>query len=183
MLVLSFPVSKGENEMIETSREILDLKEHLERFREVTRQTLDWVPEDKLAWAPKEGLRSFAENFLHIARTEEYYAHGLLGGDWNMERYFARPAALGKEPLLLILRETRAYTLSALDRLDGARLDEQVSVPDIPVSWTLRAWLWFLVEHEVHHKAQLALYLREVGVVPPFFALAFPPGVRPDIRG
>jgi len=43
--------------------------------------------------------------------------------------------------------------------------------------------LWYVVEHEVHHKGQLALYLREIGVVPPFFALAFPPGVRPDIRG
>lgn len=163
-------------------REISDLREHLERFRGVTLQTLEWVPEEQLGWTPREGLRSFAENFLHMARTEEYYARGLLAGQWDLERYFARPAALTRESLRQILTETRAVTLTGLENMDPARLDERVAVPDVPVDWTLRSWLWYLVEHEVHHKAQLALYLREIGVVPPFFALAFPPGVRPDIR-
>jgi uncharacterized damage-inducible protein DinB len=165
-----------------STKEIVDLREHLERFRGVTLQTLEWVPEEKLGWGPKEGLRSFAENFLHLARVEEYYARGLLTGQWDMERYFARPAALTRESLRQVLTETRATTLTGLENLDPARLDEKVTVPDVPVDWTLRSWLWYLVEHEVHHKAQLALYLREIGVVPPFFALAFPPGVRPDIR-
>ena len=165
-----------------STKEFVDLKEHLERFRGVSLQTLDWVPEEKLNWSPKEGLRSFAENFLHLARVEEYYARGLLTGQWDMERYFARPAVLTREALRQILNETRAATLTGLENMDAARLDEKVTVPDVPVDWTLRSWLWYLVEHEVHHKAQLALYLREIGVVPPFFALAFPPGIRPDIR-
>src|SRR2546425_12783504 len=42
----------------------------------------------------------------------------------------------------------------------------------------LRWWLWFVLEHEIHHKAQLALYLREMGKVPPFFALPLPDLVR-----
>ncbi|HET9251006.1 MAG TPA: DinB family protein, partial [Candidatus Eisenbacteria bacterium] len=149
----------------------------------VTLQTLEWVPEERLSWSPKEGLRNFAENFLHLARVEEYYARGLLTGQWDMERYFLRPAALTRETLRQVLNETRAATLTGLESMDPARLDEKVTVPDVPVDWTLRSWLWYLVEHEVHHKAQLALYLREIGVVPPFFALAFPPGIRPDIRG
>jgi uncharacterized damage-inducible protein DinB len=99
-----------------------------------------------------------------------------------MERYFSRLPSVTKESLRTVLNETRAGTLAGLDALDPSRLDEIVTVPDVPVRWTLRAWLWYVVEHEVHHKAQLALYLREIGIVPPFFALAFPPGVRPDIR-
>jgi uncharacterized damage-inducible protein DinB len=169
--------------MIQTSKEIADLRENLERFRGVTLQTLEWVPEDNLSWGPKEGVRSFADQFLHIARVEEYHARGLLGGDWNMDRYFSRLPSLTKESLRNLLNETRAATLAGLDTLDPSRLDEPATVPNVPVHWTLRAWLWYLVEHEVHHKAQLALYLREIGIVPPFFALAFPPGVRPDILG
>lgn len=168
---------------VDTHREITDLREHLVRFRGVTLQTLEWIPEEKLGWAPREGLRTFGEHFLHIARTEEYYALGVMRGEWSMERYFSRPPSLNREALQRVFEETRAETLQALDSLDGSRLDETVTVPDIPVQWTLRSWLWYLVEHEVHHKAQLALYLREIGIVPPFFALAFPPGVRPDIRG
>jgi len=164
------------------TREIADLREHMERFRGVTLQTLDWVPEEKLGWRPQEGLRSFADHFLHVAHTEQYHTRGFFGNDWNMERYFARPATLSKESLRAELNSSRAYTLSGIDSLDPKRLDARVTVPEVPVDWTLKAWLWYLVEHEVHHKAQLALYLREIGVVPPFFALAFPPGVRPDIR-
>ncbi|HET9252732.1 MAG TPA: DinB family protein, partial [Candidatus Eisenbacteria bacterium] len=59
-----------------STKEVVDLREHLERFRGVTLQTLEWVPEERLSWSPKEGLRNFAENFLHLARVEEYYARG-----------------------------------------------------------------------------------------------------------
>ncbi|MBI3666141.1 MAG: hypothetical protein HY236_07930 [Acidobacteria bacterium] len=42
--------------------------------------------------------------------------------------------------------------------------------------------MWYLVEHEVHHKAQLALHLPEISVTLPCFAFVLPPGVGPDIR-
>jgi uncharacterized damage-inducible protein DinB len=51
-----------------------------------------------------------------------------------------------------------------------------------PVEWSLRSWLWFVLEHEQHHKAQLAEYMRQMGLVPPFFALVIPDGQRPDIE-
>ena len=38
------------------------------------------------------------------------------------------------------------------------------------------------VEHEVHHKAQLSLYLFQMGIEAPFFAYPLPAGVRPDER-
>ena len=69
------------------TRAVSDIREHLERFREVTLQTLEWVPEEKLHFSPQEGLRPFDEHFLHIARTEEYHVRGLLLGDWSPERY------------------------------------------------------------------------------------------------
>ena len=46
---------------------------------------------------------------------------------------------------------------------------------------SLRSWLWFLVEHEMHHKAQAAVYLRLMGKIPPFYAMAMADGARPDI--
>ncbi len=38
------------------------------------------------------------------------------------------------------------------------------------------------LEHEVHHKAQIGLYLFHLGIEAPFFAYPLPPGVRPDKR-
>ena len=38
-----------------------------------------------------------------------------------------------------------------------------------------------VLEHEIHHKAQLAVYVRMMGLVAPFYAMPMPPGARPDI--
>jgi uncharacterized damage-inducible protein DinB len=162
--------------------ELNTIREHLERYRSVTLQTLELVPDEKLDWRPAAGLRSFAEQFLHIAQTEEFYTRGLFSDDWNMTSY-ARPAtAITRELVLNKLAEVRTYSLARLAELEPSQLGSAKSVPGIPVPWPLRGWLWYLVEHEVHHKAQLSLYLREIGITPPFFAAALPPGVRPDIR-
>ena len=168
--------------MSNSTDEISVLREHLERYRGVTLQTLDLVPEEKISWRPATGLRSFAEQFLHIAQTEDFYTRGLFTDDWNMARY-ARPALeIVREMARNKLYEVRAFTLARLDELDPSQLGSPRLVPGIPVPWPTRGWLWYLIEHEVHHKAQLALYFREIGMTPPFFAAVLPPGVRPDIR-
>ena len=158
------------------------LREHLERYRSVTLQTLDFVPDEKLTWRPSTELRSFAEQFLHIAQTEDFYMQGLFNNDWDIGRY-ARPASeITRDMVKKKYAEVRAFTLAKLNDIDPSELDTLKSVPGIPIPWPLRGWLWYLVEHEVHHKAQLALYLREHNIIPPFFAFSLPQGVRPDIR-
>lgn len=168
--------------MSDATNELSILREHLERYRGVTLQTLEMVPEEKLAWFPAQSQFSFAQQFLHIAQTEEFYAHGLLAGEWDASRLEPPKKRLTREMLRRKLEETRKLTLARLEALEAAALDTVVSVPNIPVQWPLRSWLWYMVEHEIHHKAQLALYLRQVGITPPFFAFVLPSGVRPDIR-
>ncbi len=158
------------------------LREHLERYRSVTVQTLEMTPEEQLGWRPQEGLRSFGEQFLHIAQTEDFYAYGVFENDWNRERLQPSSEPLSRAVLRRHLDETRARTLSRFDALGASRFDLIISVPNTPVQWPLRSWLWYVVEHEIHHKSQVSLYLRRLGIVPPFFAYALPPGMRPDVR-
>ena len=74
----------------------------------------------------------------------------------------------------------RVLPLADFDMLTDANLDEVKQVSNVPWELPLRWWLWFVLEHEIHHKAQLALYLRQLGKVPPFFAMVLTD--RPDIR-
>lgn len=168
--------------MGDARKEIEVIHEHLERFRKVTLQTLGLVTDERLSWKPREDLRSFAETFMHIAQTEDFYLHGLFGDGWDMAK-FARPKGeITRAKLQDKLSDTRAFTMTKLNELDPANLGSPVTVPGIPVPWPLRGWLWYVVEHEVHHKAILAVYLRKIDVTPPFFAYPLPPGLRPDIR-
>ncbi len=162
--------------------ELSVLREHFERYRGVTLQTLELVPKDKLFWYPAVAQFSFAQQFLHIAQTEEFYTFGLFRGEWDTGRYAEPRARVTAEWLRGKLAETRALLFEELGRVEAGKLETIVSVPDSPVQWPLRSWLWYLVEHEMHHKAQLAVYLRQIGITPPFFAQVLPPGVRPDIH-
>jgi hypothetical protein len=46
--------------------------------------------------------------------------------------------------------DVRAYTLSKLSEVDPEELGRTIDIPDAPTH-TLRSWLWFTLEHELHH--------------------------------
>ncbi|HEX8090148.1 MAG TPA: DinB family protein [Blastocatellia bacterium] len=161
--------------------ELADLREHLKRYRDVTLQTLEFVPDDKLSWSPGAGLRTFAEQFLHVAQAENFHSRGLLTGEYDFNQLKPPGEPLTRDALRQRLSDAHAFTDEKLASLDAGKLDEVMKVPNVPVAWSLRSWLWYLVEHEIHHKAQLAMYLRQIGITPPFFAFVFPRGVRPDV--
>jgi uncharacterized damage-inducible protein DinB len=66
--------------------------------------------------------------------------------------------------------------------IDEARLHEKLNLERGEPAQTHRWSLWLLVQHEVHHKAQIAVYLRQLGKTPPYFAAALEGGARPDVE-
>ncbi len=162
--------------------EVEDLREHLERYRGVTLQCLDLITDAELSWRPRPDAFSVGQQFIHIIQSEDFYARGLFENDWKSER--ARfPAVL---PSRAELREqfvaVREYTLARLAAITDAQLAVFVYPPHAPgIEASLRTWLWFVLEHEIHHKGQLAEYLRGMGYVPPYFGMVLPAGARPDI--
>jgi len=162
--------------------EIDDLKENFKRFRGVLMQSLELLSPVQLQWKPFENYRTLGEQFYHIAQVEDFYTHGLFVQEWNLERTSPQQKQLTHAEIESFLQETRLFTTTELEKLEPVALDTPVSIPNIPVQNSVRDWLWYLVEHEVHHKAQLAVFMRQLGVEPPFFAFVFPNRFRPDQR-
>jgi uncharacterized damage-inducible protein DinB len=162
--------------------ELDDLREHLERYRAVTMQALDLVVDDDLGWRPGPDHYTLGQQFLHIAQAEDFQIRGQFAWEWDYERARFPTRELDVEYLRALLKETRLRTLEALETLDEERLDEEVILGGDEPAHTRRWWLWLLVEHEVHHKAQIAVYLRQMGKTPPFFAAALEGGARPDVE-
>jgi uncharacterized damage-inducible protein DinB len=162
--------------------EVDDLREHLERYRAVTLLCLDAFSDGELAWRPRPDAFTAAQQFVHIIQSEDFYMRGLFETDWNMDR--ARfPALLpSRAELIAQFAAARAYTLARLATLADPDLARIVAPPHAkPIEATLRTWLWFVLEHEIHHKAQIGEYLRGLGHVPPYFGMVLPVGARPDI--
>ncbi|NNM05282.1 MAG: DinB family protein [Gemmatimonadetes bacterium] len=162
--------------------ELADLREHLERYRAVTHQALDLVTDEDLGWRPGPELYTLGQQFLHIAQSEDLQIPGLLRDDWDYERGRFPARELKVDELRELLDATRKRTMVALSELNPGCLGEPVDLGEGKPTQTLRWWLWLMVEHEVHHKAQIAVYLRQMGKTPPFFAEALEDGARPDIE-
>lgn len=159
------------------------LQEHFARYRAVTLEHLDRLGESQLSWRPRPDAFTCAQHFIHIIQTEEFYMPGLFEGDWQIERLRFPSMVPGKQELRARFEAARERTLRWFSTLTPERLT--AIVPPIlgaPIEWPLRSWLWYVLEHEIHHKAQLAEYLRQLGIIPPFFAMVMPGGQRPDIK-
>jgi uncharacterized damage-inducible protein DinB len=162
--------------------ELDDLKDHLERYSAVTLQSLDLVTDGDLEWRPGPDHYTLGQQFLHIAQSEDLQVQAHLRGNWDYELARFPDRVPRVDELRARLRETRSRTVAALEELDAGRLDEPLEHGGDQPARTLRWWLWLLIEHEVHHKAQIAVYLRLMGKTPPYFAAALEPGERPDIE-
>jgi len=153
-----------------------------ERNRAVTRQYLDALAAEELAWRPTPEAMSAGQQLLHIAQNEDFHERGLFAGEWDRELLRFPVPMPSKETLGAYFTEVRARTAARFAALTPADLDAPCDHPNAPPGLPLRWWLTLLLEHEVHHKGQLAVYFRLMGKAAPFFAMALPTGQRPDIQ-
>lgn len=161
--------------------EIQDLTEHMERYRATTLQVLDLIDQGDLSWRPSADQYSLGQQLLHIAQTEDRFFRGIFEGDWSTDR-IRFPEDLPDLPdLRAYFLRVRQFTLSKLREVDASQLGRTMEIPDGPPDHSLRSWLWFVLEHELHHRGQIWAYLRAMGRTPPFYAMPLPPGERPDI--
>ena len=161
--------------------ELDDLREHLDRYRAVTLQHFDLLSEGELSWRPRPDAFSCGQQLLHILQNEDFYVRGLSTNEWDVDRHrFPQPLP-SKATLRRMFDDVRGATHAYLGSLTVEGLNQIRRPGHAPIDATVRTWLWFVLEHEIHHKAQLAEYLRTMGHVPPYFGMPLPPGTRPDI--
>jgi uncharacterized damage-inducible protein DinB len=130
----------------------------------VTRKVLERVPEDRFDWKPHTKSFSMRDLAQHVATIPMWGSMTLkqpeidVGGD-------ARSAPVASRPELLALFDRHvAETRAAL---------ASVSDAELMAPWTLKrdghviftmpkttVWRSFVMSHLVHHRAQLAVYLR-----------------------
>ena len=162
--------------------ELADLRGHLEQYRAVTLQHFDILSDAQMSWRPRDDAFTCAQQLYHIISGEDFFIRGLFGSGWDVERLRLPKPMLDKRALRALFDQIRAETRRHLDALPESSLNEVRRHGLAPVDATIRGWLWFILEHEIHHKAQLAEYLRTMGLTPPYFAMALPLGERPDVK-
>jgi uncharacterized damage-inducible protein DinB len=157
-------------------------KELAASYRTVRNNTLkiaEEIPEEKYSFRAAEGTRSIGETLAHIAFGGKFVETiNFIEKRSNMEG-FNFPALMGSILALAAKPRTKAETIALLKEegdkfaklLEGCSeefLGESIAMPPggDPPSRTRFDMLASVKEHEMHHRGQLMLLERMIGIVP-----------------
>jgi len=147
------------------------LLNELEEEAITTRRVLERVPGDQLGWRPHEKARTLGELALHVAIVPGRVAELVASPSPAQAPDFVDPRPRSASDLIPALEESIAAARKALGGMDDAAvLDtwrlmhgdrEVLAVPRIAM---LRS---VMLNHWYHHRGQLTVYLRTLGVPVP----------------
>jgi uncharacterized damage-inducible protein DinB len=162
--------------------------DYWEKVRQRTLKVIACIPADKYDWRYAEGKFSFADIIRHLATIERYmYAETV---QLKPSRYPGHGAEVINAPTVATLSESKIpqradspeNVLAFFNQLhqESVAIFSQLTSEDLQkkcltpggVSITVWKWLRAMVEHEVHHRAQIYIYLGLLGIAtPPIYGL------------
>lgn len=138
---------------------------YFKRIHDRTVEVVGAIPPDKLDWRPLEGEWSLGDIARHIPSIYRMNFTRVLG---RPLRYPGHADTFGKTlpEIVDYLRGTYDEVTSQLAEQPDAILNELRPLAD---GHKAPGWLILLanVEHTVHHRSQIATYLKILGVEPP----------------
>jgi uncharacterized damage-inducible protein DinB len=144
---------------------------YLEKVRERTLRVARCIPPERLEWSYREGRFSFGDILRHLGAIERYmFAEN---AQLRPSRYpgHGRELADGYEEVFAYLHRTHAEAVEIFAGLSPSDLQRKCTTPG-GTELTVWKWLRAMVEHEVHHRGQLYLYLSMLDIpAPPLYGL------------
>lgn len=145
----------------------MSVKEMFSNWKQVRRNLIDairCIPEEKLEWRPMKGMNSFGDIVRHIAETEDFWIGKVIFGKrWKSRTKKSHPTL---EIIIKDLEKVHLKTLKLLNELKVEMLNDKKRIGrdgKVSVFWIL----WHVIEHEIHHRAQIFTYLRLLDLKPP----------------
>ena len=134
---------------------------------EGTLSVYEKIPRDRLDWRPAEGMLSLGQMARHVWRSEEGTRRIAIDSDWSY--YETRIpqgllATLGEvkslDDELREMRRVHHETLRAAHAFPLKRWGEIRENPQFRTRRPAGLMLFRIIEHHIHHRAQVGTYLR-----------------------
>ena len=141
--------------------------QELEQEAQTTRRVLERIPEDRLTWKPHEKSMTLGQLALHVAFVPGAIAEMTRRSPTQVPN-FIQPAATSRAEVISSFEQSMSKALEILRGMDDAELgkmwrlvDGEKEIIALPVGAILRS---LMLNHWYHHRGQLSVYLRAVGV-------------------
>jgi uncharacterized damage-inducible protein DinB len=154
--------------------EITSIKPFLDyyaRIRERTNRLLKVIQPEHLDFTYMQGKFTIADEIRHIAAIERFMFAETIAGRKSAYPGCGKELADGYENILKYFNDRHLESVEIFSCLSNEDLVRKCVTPDNTeiVIWK---WLRALVEHEIHHRGQLYIYLNLLKIkTPPMFGL------------
>jgi uncharacterized damage-inducible protein DinB len=139
--------------------------------RERTLRVARCIPPDKIDWTYAPGKFTLGDLLRHIAVAERYMWAETVQNKPCRFTTQGKELADGLENILAFMERLHAESMEIFSRLSDSDLQCKCQTPDSAPITTWK-WLRLMVEHEIHHRGQIYLYLALLGVpTPPLYGL------------
>jgi len=148
---------------------IQDITSFITYFESIRRRTMNYIrtiPLEQFEWQPASTEFTCGDIVRHIAAAEQMYVGLVVTGRWHYPGH-TRDASMAAAALLAELEGGHERAIERLRQLPDGELSQLR--PALGEGPPIKVWRWLMamVEHEVHHRSQLAIYLTLMGVTPP----------------
>ena len=152
-------------------RTIQPFLHYFENVRERTMRVARSIPPDQLDWSYAPGKFTFGDLLRHLAVSERFLWAETLQGHKSRYTTHGKELADGYEKVISFVERLHAESMEIFARFSDEDLQRKCKTPD-DAEITRWKWLRLMVEHEIHHRGQIYLYLGMLGVpTPPMYGL------------
>lgn len=149
------------------------------REAEVTKKVIAAVPDDKSDYRPDPNARTAKDLAWHIANTDVQFLDGIADLNFKMENPETKPATSAEVAAWYDQNMKRgAARVAALTAEQLVTPINFYGVFNLPAV----AYLGFLNNHSIHHRGELATYLRPMGSkVPSIYGGSYDEPFQPPV--
>jgi len=149
--------------------EIISIEPFLKYFsgiRERTMRVARLAPPDQMDWSCAAGKFTLGDLLRHIAVTERYMWGETVQGKPSRYASHGREFAESHGAILALMEKLHIESMQIFSRLSDADLQRKCRTP-AGIEIRTAKWLRAMVEHEIHHRGQVYLYLGMLGIQTP----------------
>lgn len=154
---------KAKDMEIKTVQSFLD---YYEKIRERTNRIIEVVPPEHIDFSYKPGKFTIGDQIRHIAAIERYMYGETITGRKSAYPGCGKDLADGYENTVKFFNEMHRQTLEIINGLSDEDLTRKCFTP---ANSEISVWKWLraMIEHEIHHRAELYIYLNLLDVKTP----------------
>lgn len=166
-----------------------EIVDYFDRIRERTMRVIACIPPDKIDWTYQAGKYTLGDIVRHLGATERWmFAEN---AQRKPSRYpgHGRELADGYDAAVAFIRRMHDESMVIFRSLSDADLEKKCMTPG-GVELRVGKWLRSMIEHEIHHRGQIYIYLGMLNIpTPPLYGLteeqvrersiSAPPGAAP----